>query len=189
VANDLPSQSLADRPVDGVPEVALAPTVADVFVSVAQTSADLYVLLQRAWCLSSQGLADRTGVIVLLEQVCSAYRPANLGRPVPPGGDGPSLADEIGLALRQAGYLDAESWRAISRTNAPSLPWDSIAVERMIGEIGVVLSPLPLPFSDTQPVQLPGSRTLLPGTIACPTCHGYLPLVARFCGWCGQRLT
>src|SRR4051794_1406197 len=126
-------------------------------------SAELqYELLVRLECLSAQGRADRPGVIEVIEQAERAFGPpADTPVSYPPGSDPPCVEDDIRRALEAARYLDG--WARVAHL----LQFEPGALVRIIDDVKA----------------LHVSNQLL-----CPRCQQRLPVVARFCGYCGMHL-
>jgi hypothetical protein len=130
-------------------------------------------LLDRARCLTRNGRADRPGVIALIEQAASEYRPTIPDRPQPPGTPSETVYDAIDGALLRAGYTDIARWTALEN------PAGCDHLERIIAELRAVGD---VPRSD--PASTSPSRD-----ITCPRCQRPLPATAMFCGYCGSRLS
>ena len=140
------------------------PSTLELLVEAGESSAEQYELLRWVRCLSPQGLADRHGVLALLDDVArEAAAVARSPEQMPTGG--PTLPQIQVGALRTAGYLDEAGC-----TQFDVWPGEWEAVSRIVAEARATLRQ---------------ARD----TIACRTCGQQVPAGARYCGYCGIRVS
>ena len=159
------------------------PSTLELLVGARSSPAEQYELLRWVRCLSPQALADRAGVLALLDDVtrrCAAIAAspelAPTGGPTPP---------QIQVSeLRAAGYLDPVGCETFD-----GWPGEWEQVERIVAEARAALGP-PTGRSPGAPVGAwPPASTPPDAAVTCRTCGEQLPTTARFCGYCGIRLT
>ncbi|MCC7372781.1 MAG: zinc ribbon domain-containing protein [Chloroflexi bacterium] len=161
------------------------PTNVESLVGSGESSAEQYELLRWARCLSAQGLSDAAGVVALLQQVEREHEEASRQRGYPIAG-GPTVSMAQCGALASAGYLDEPACVAVDQP-----PGDWSMVERVVAEARAARSARP-----PQPRAYPEPRAYLEprasaaaDTIVCRTCGRQLPANARYCGYCGIRVS
>lgn len=156
------------------------PTNVESLVDSGASAAEQYELLRWARCLSARGLSDPAGVVALLQQVEREYEEANRRAGFPITG-GPTRCMVQRSALSSGGYLDEGACVAFDQ---PPGNWQM--VERVVAEARAARGQrppavAPSPY-DTPPLAADDS-------IICRICGRQLPSSARYCGYCGIRVT
>jgi hypothetical protein len=148
----------------------------ELLVEAGASSAEQYELLRWVRCLSPQGLADRAGVLALLERVAREHAESERW----PGGPitgAPTRPQVQTGALRSAGYLDAAGCERFD-----TWPGEQESVSRIVAELRAALGPSLRAAHEQEP---PPDRR---DTVVCRTCGRQLPAGARYCGYCGIRV-
>ncbi|MCC7367962.1 MAG: zinc ribbon domain-containing protein [Chloroflexi bacterium] len=146
----------------------------ELLVEAGESSAEQYELLRWVRCLSPQGLADRAGVLALLDDVAreAAVAARSPGQPITGGPTLPQI--QVG-ALRSAGYLDEAGCAQFD-----AWPGERETVSRIVTEAQATLRRL------HDAADGAGRRSV--DLITCRTCGRQVPSEARYCGYCGIRV-
>lgn len=147
----------------------------ELLVEAGNDAAEQYELLRWVRCLSRHGLAERSAVLALLDDVARRCAALEASQQAPTGG--PTASQAQTSELRAAGYLDQAACEAFD-----GWPGEHEKVARIVAEARAAFNP------QAAPGPLPASTTPAPGVI-CRTCGERLPAIARFCGFCGIRVT
>jgi hypothetical protein len=93
-----------------------------VLLDAGESIEDQMALLERAHCLSTRALAERSTVAALLDQTTRAFNDAiSAGGPTPEEG-GPWLCDAVRDLFRASGYLDELAWATLESGASPENP-------------------------------------------------------------------
>jgi hypothetical protein len=174
------------------------PSTLELLVEAGESAAEQYELLRWVRCLSPWGLADRAGVLALLDEVArecavAARSPEQL----PTGGPTPPQI-QVGR-LREASYLDVtgceqfDSWPGEWETVSRNVAEARAALGPTLGTDGPPSNPSLGPPVGQQPAAPPSPArqpaTPAADTIVCRTCGRGVPASARYCGYCGIRVS
>lgn len=153
------------------------PSTLELLVEAGASSAEQYELLRWVRCLSSLGLADRAGVLGLLDDVAreAAAAVRSPGQPITGAPTPPQI--QVG-ELRAAGYLDEAGCSQFD-----TWPGERETVSRIVSEARAALG-------QTRDARGVPGVTLghPPNAIYCRTCGRQAPSDARYCGYCGIRV-
>jgi hypothetical protein len=155
----------------------------ELLVEAGESSAEQYELLRWVRCLSPQGLADRAGVLTVLDDVARESEEAARSPAQSPTSDPTVPQIQVG-ELRSAGYLDEAGC-----TQFDTWPGEWETVSRIVAEVRAARKQTGDAGGGSGGSAGAGGVSVQPAdTVDCQTCGRRVPVAARYCGYCGIRV-